>query len=94
MCSTPSSVSSEANSRRNPSTARPAIEEETTRQMRFCEDDCEMRSTSARMAEVVLNIRPNTSGTPTNPGPPTVINVRLPIAVSALPPRHSHAHPA
>src|SRR6266403_968278 len=56
------------------------------KQISFCEDDCEMRSTFARTSAVVENVRPNTSGTPTIPGPPTLINVTSRIAVSAFTP--------
>src|SRR2546425_13229397 len=74
MCSTFSWARSWANSRRRASTVLLATEDETTRQMSFWEDDCEISSTLARTAAVVAKVRPNTSGTPTIPEPPTVNN--------------------
>src|SRR5579863_1575903 len=58
MCSTFSWARSCANSRRRASTVYLAREDETTRQMLFCEDDCEISSTSARTAAVVAKVRP------------------------------------
>src|SRR5437016_3777544 len=86
ICSTFSWAKSWANSRRKASTVRLATEDETTRQMSFWEDDCEISSTLARTAAVVAKVRPSTSGTPTIPGPPTVISATSLIAVSALTP--------
>ena len=56
------------------------------KQMSFCEDDCEISSTFACSSAVVENVRPTTSGTPTIPGPPTVMSATSRIAVSALTP--------
>jgi hypothetical protein len=57
-----------------------------TRSNSFCEDDCEISSTFARISAVVENVRPTTSGNPTIPGPPTLISVTSRIAVSAFTP--------
>ena len=84
MCSTFSCARSGANSRRSASTVRLATEAETTRQMSFCDDDCEISSTSARSDVVVSNVRPRTCGTLAIPGPPTVIRATSLIAVSAM----------
>ena len=54
--------------------------------MSFCEDDCEISSTSARTAAVVVKVRPKTSRIPTMPGPPTVINATSLMAESAFTP--------
>src|SRR2546421_4181764 len=51
------------------------------KQMSFCEEDCEIRRTLARTSAVVENVRPTTSGNPTIPGPPTLINVTSRMAV-------------
>ena len=86
MCSTFSWARSCANSRRRASSVRSATAEETTRQMSFCEDDCEISRTLARTAAVVAKVRPKTSGTPTIPGPPTEMNATSLIAVSPFTP--------
>ena len=54
--------------------------------MSFCEDDCEISSTLACTSAVVEKVRPTTSGTPTIPGPPTVMSATSRIAVSAFTP--------
>src|SRR5215472_10044857 len=56
------------------------------KQMSFCEEDCEISSTSARSSAVVEKVRPTTSVTPTIPGPPTLISATSRIAVNALTP--------
>ena len=56
------------------------------KQISFCEEDCEIRRTLARTSAVVENVRPSTSGNPTIPGPPTLINVTSRMAVSAFTP--------
>ena len=45
-----------------------------------------MSKTLARTSAVVENVRPTTSGKPTIPGPPTLINVTSRIAVNAFTP--------
>ncbi len=56
------------------------------KQISFCEEDCEISSTFARNSAVVENVRPTTSGTPTIPGPPTLISATSRIAVNAFTP--------
>ena len=63
-----------------------ASEEETIKQISFCEEDCEISSTLARTLAVVENVRPTTSGRPTIPGPPTAISETSRMAVSAFTP--------
>src|SRR6266536_1258164 len=54
--------------------------------MSFCEDDCEMSRMLARTLAVAANVLAITSGTPTIPGPPTVIRFASFMAVIALTP--------
>ena len=56
------------------------------KQISFCDDDCEISKMLACTSAVVENVRPTTSGTPTIPGPPTVISATSRMAVSAFTP--------
>ena len=85
-CSTVCSAISGAKASRRASTVRFSSEEEITKQMSFCEEDCETKSTLVRSAAVAANDLASTSGSPTIPGPPTVMSVTPRIAVSALTP--------
>ena len=65
---------------------RSASEEETLKQMSFCEEDCEIIRTLARTSAIVEKVRPTTSVSPTMPGPPRLISVTSRMAVRAFTP--------